>query len=238
MKIHSSHKRALIFGATGLVGSHLVPQLLAHPAYAEVHTFGRRELQLRHDKLHQHLVDFERLEDYRELIVGEDCFSCLGTTRKNAGGKAAFRQVDFDYNYLIALIASRNEVNQYLLVSSVGADADSPFYYSKVKGELEKAVRELDFWSLHIFRPSILLGERNENRFGEAIAQKLGKAIDRVTGNLLSKYKPIDAEDVARAMIHAAQQLQPGQHVYPSDALQRMSEAQARKRLNTNESST
>ena len=231
MKIHTSDKRALVFGATGLVGSHLVPQLLAHPAYAEVHVFGRRALKLTHPKLRQHLIDFERLEDYRDLIVGDDLFCCLGTTRKNAGSKEAFRHVDFDYNYLLALIAERNGINQYLLVSSVGADPDSPVFYSKVKGQLEKAVRELDFWSLHIFQPSLLLGERNENRFGEAVAQRIGKVLDKVTGNLLSKYKPIEAEYVAQAMVFAAQELTEGQHLHASHELQRMAEAAERKRL-------
>ena len=230
MKIHTSQKTALVFGATGLVGSHLVSQLLTHPAYAEVHVFGRRALTLTHEKLRQHLVDFERLEDYRDLIKGDDLYGCLGTTRKNAGSKEAFRHVDFDYNYMIALIASRNGVNQYLLVSTVGADPASPFFYSKVKGELEKAVRELDFWSLHLFQPSLLLGERNENRFGEAIAQRIGRVVDRLSGNLLSRYKPIEAEYVATAMIHAAQQITPGEHVHASDALQRMAEAEEAKR--------
>lgn len=141
-----------------------------------------------------------------------------------AGNKSLFRRVDFDYNLNAANAAIEHGADQLLLVSSVGADANSNFFYSKVKGELEDAVLKLGFWSIHIFRPSVLLGERNENRFGEKIAGKIGKVIDRFTGGFLSKYRPIEAEVVAKAMISAAQGLKEGHHIYPSHWLQDLSE--------------
>ncbi|RMF29876.1 MAG: hypothetical protein D6765_03880, partial [Bacteroidetes bacterium] len=117
-----------------------------------------------------------------------------------------------------------NGVNQLLLVSSVGADPDSLFFYSRVKGELEEAVKKLDFWAVHIFQPSVLLGQRNENRWGEELAGKIGKVLDRLSGGLLTRYRPIEADYVAKAMVHAAQGLEPGVHVYPSHWLQKMAE--------------
>ena len=113
-----------------------------------------------------------------------------------------------------------NGVGQYLLVSSVGADPNSRFFYNKVKGELEASIQQLNFWALHIFQPSVLLGDRNENRFGEQIAGKIGRFFDRLTGGLLTKYRPIEADVVAKAMVSAAQGLKLGVHVYPSHFLQ------------------
>ncbi len=223
MKISKDKKTALVFGATGLIGGYLVKFLLVNDAYEKVITFGRRAIDIEHPKLEHHLVDFDDPTSFRELISGDDLFCCLGTTMKQAGSKEAFFKVDFIYAYEISKIAKQNGVNQFLLVSSVGADSNSLFFYSKVKGQLEEAIQKIDFWGLHIFRPSVLLGERPENRWGEEIAGKIGKFIDSFTGGLLTRYRPIEADVVAKAMINAAQGLKGGIHFYASEFLQELS---------------
>lgn len=224
MEIIKDKKTALLFGATGLVGGHCLELLLHHSAYHRVIVFTRRKLKMEHDKLVQHVIDFDDLPEYRSLIKGDDLFLCLGTTMAKAGSRKAFFRVDYTYAYQAARMAADNGVNQVLLVSSVGADPDALFFYSKVKGLLEQAVKKMPFWSVHIFRPSVLLGERNENRWGEKIAGELGKGIDYLTGGMLTKYKPIEAEVVAQAMINAAQQLKEGVFTYPSHYLQQLAE--------------
>lgn len=220
MEIIKHDKIALVFGATGLIGSHLVEALLGHEAYATVIVFVRRKLDIKNPKLKQHIIDFDKMDAYAHLIKGDDLYCALGTTMAKAGSKSAFYKVDYTYSYQAAKIAATNGVNQYMLVSSVGADSDSRFYYSKVKGELEDAIKVLPFWAIHIFQPSVLLGERNENRWGEQIAARMGKVIDRFTGGLLTKYRPIEAEVVANAMIGAAQRFNKGSHLYASHYLQ------------------
>ncbi|MCB9291814.1 MAG: oxidoreductase [Lewinellaceae bacterium] len=217
MEISQHHKTALLFGATGLVGSQCLRQLLEHPAYRQVVTFGRRPLDVEHPRLKHHTIDFGRLDDYAGLLRGHDLYSCLGTTMARAGSREAFYRVDYTYAYEPARLAAANGVNQLLLVSSVGADPESLFFYSRVKGELEAAVKELPFWAVHIFQPSFLVGDRSETRLGEQLAGRLTLGLDRLTGGaLLGKFRPVEAEQVARAMIHAAQMLEKGVHVYPS----------------------
>ncbi|MBK9017277.1 MAG: oxidoreductase [Saprospiraceae bacterium] len=220
MEISKNNKTALVFGASGLIGGHVLNFLLLHPAYSKVAVFVRKPLDLQHSKLVQQVVNFDQPDAFKNLVKGDDLFCCLGTTMAKAGSKEAFYKVDFTYAFQAAQMGSMNGVNQFLLVSSVGADPNSRFFYSKVKGELEVAVRALGFWSLHIFQPSVLLGERNENRFGEQLAGKIGRVFDRLTGGLLTKYRPIEADVVAKAMVSAAQGLKPGEHVYPSHWLQ------------------
>ncbi len=224
LEISKDKKTALVFGATGLVGGYLVDMLLAHEAYRQVEVFNRRRLKKEHPKLVQHVIDFDRLPSYRNLIKGHDLFLCLGTTMRKAGDRKAFFKVDYTYPFQAARMASDNRVNQVLLVSSVGADSESYFFYNKVKGLLEDAVWKMKFWSIHIFRPSILLGERNENRWGEQLAGQLGKGFDYLTGGMLTKYRPIEAEIVAKAMVNAAQHLRPGKFTYPSHYLQSLAD--------------
>ncbi len=220
VEISINNKTALVFGASGLIGGHVLNFLLLHPAYSKVVVFVRKPLDLEHPKLMQQVVNFDKPDAFKNLVKGDDLFCCLGTTMAKAGSKEAFYKVDFTYAFQAAQMGSMNGVNQFLLVSSVGADPNSRFFYSKVKGELEVAVRSLGFWALHIFQPSVLLGERNENRFGGQLAGKIGRVFDRLTGGLLSKYRPIEADVVAKAMVSAAQGLKPGEHVYPSHWLQ------------------
>lgn len=222
MEITKGKKTALIFGASGLVGGYCLDLLLAHAAYRRVVAFVRTPVKKEHEKLEQIKVDFDHPENFNHHIKGDDIFLCLGTTMAKAGSRKSFYKVDFTYNYQSAKAAAQNGVNQLFLVSAVGADADSIFYYSEVKGELEEAIKKLPFWAIHIFQPSVLLGERNENRWGEEIAGKLGKVIDRITGGLLSKYRPVEADVVAQAMVNAAQKLSKGIHIYPSHYLQEL----------------
>jgi uncharacterized protein YbjT (DUF2867 family) len=219
MEISKSEKTALVLGATGLVGTYLVDQLLEHPAYAKVRILVRDKMNRTHPKLEQHRVNFDHLERYADLFRVHDLFLCLGTTMAQAGSKAAFRKVDFGYNYTAAELAADKGANQVLLVSSIGADPDSLFFYSQVKGDLEVAIRQLPFWAIRIFQPSFLLGERTENRWGERLASQIARAVDSVTGNWLSRYRPVEAEYVAAAMVAAAQSLRGGISVVTSDQI-------------------
>lgn len=205
-----------------MIGGYCLDYLLGASAYGSVVTLTRRKLKMQHPKLDQHIVDFDRLEDYRPLLKANDIFCCLGATRNKAGSKEAFYKVDYSYCYNAARIAAEEGASQFLLVSSVGADADSLFYYFRVKGELEEAVKKLPFWAVHIFQPSVLLGERPENRWGEQLAAFIGKRIDNFTGGMLSRFRPIEAEVVAKTMVEAAQGLQRGIFTYPSGYLQKL----------------
>ena len=222
MEIIKSKKTALVLGATGLIGNYCLNYLLGTSGYGKVRVLTRKKLDLRHPKLEQYQINFDKLESYRSLLYANDIFCCLGTTMRKAGSKEAFFKVDFTYCFEAARIAAEEGSGQFLLVSSVGADIDSLFYYSRVKGELEAAVKKLPFWGIHIFQPSVLLGQRPENRWGEQLAGAIGRKVDQYTGGLLSKYRPIEAEVVAQAMISAAQQLKEGIFTYPSNYLQKL----------------
>ncbi len=222
IKIAKSKKTALVVGATGLVGKQVVERLLIHPAYAKIVVFGRKEMAFESPKLVEHIIDFEELEQHEKLFKGDDLFLCLGTTMKKAGTKRKFYQVDFVYNFNVAKIASANKVNQLFLVSSTGADEDSLLFYSRVKGALENAVQKLNFWSVHIARPSLLLGERAEKRFAERLATNLSRFLNFLPVELTEKFQPIEAATVAQALVTAAQKLDEGVHIYENDQLEKM----------------
>ncbi len=222
-------KTAAVLGATGLVGRFLLEALLDHGAYARVYALSRKRPERRHEKLAWvELPDTTARsieEASRVLPKGDDFFSALGTTRAKAGSAGAFTAVDHDLNLAFAKAALNAGYNQYSLVSSGAADPRSLFLYLRVKGELELAVKALPFWSVSIFQPATLLGERNENRWGERAAKVIGKALDRVTGDLLSTYRPIEAEAVAYAMVASAQQTEGGVQTYLNKELNELAEA-------------
>lgn len=225
IEISKHNKHALLFGATGLIGGFLLQQLLDNNVYAKVTIFVRKKPEIEHPKLQIVPMDFTKLETEKVKIPkADDVFICLGTTIKKAGSKEAFRAVDYHYIVDLAAYCYEKGANQLLVVSSVGADKDSYFFYSRVKGETEEKIQSLQYWSTHIFRPSLLLGERNESRWGEEVAGFIGKGINRLLGGNLKKYKPIEGEAVARAMIAAAQRFVPSVHMYESDRLQDLAE--------------
>lgn len=210
-------RTALMAGATGLVGSALLSLLLESSRYAEVHALVRRPLGHTHPKLHGHQVDFNQLDKYASFPQVTDVFCCLGTTIKTAGSQAAFRAVDFDYVVNTARRALAGGASRFLVVSAMGASANSRVFYSRVKGEMEEAVSALGFESVVIVRPSFLAGERTESRPGERIALALLKPLAPLVPK---KYRAIDAAAVARALFHHALYAEPGTRIVESDALQ------------------
>jgi uncharacterized protein YbjT (DUF2867 family) len=214
-----SGRRAILLGATGLVGGHCLDLLLKQDAYSQVVSLGRRKTGREDLKLVEYLVDFARLDDYSQLFEGDDLFSCLGTTIKKAGSQAAFRQIDCTYLTESARVAAGRGVGQLLLVSALGASPRSSVFYNRTKGEVEEAVAKLPFRGVQIFRPSLLLGERAEVRMGERVAEKALKLFSFLLVGSLRKYRAIHARAVAGAMIKVALDEPPGVNVFESDRM-------------------
>lgn len=203
-------KTALVAGATGLVGGDLVKLLLADEAYAEVVALVRKPAALlAGGKLTQVVTDWSDehvTEVMREKGRGADVFCALGTTMKQAGTKERFRKVDFDYPLLLGRLAERYGASAYVIVTAVGSDPRSVFFYSRVKGELEAELQRLSIPALHIFRPSLLLGNRSEVRPGEKLGERLSGLFASAMIGSWRKYRPIQAETVARGMAAAVKQ--------------------------------
>jgi uncharacterized protein YbjT (DUF2867 family) len=206
-------RTALLIGASGLVGGFCLRALLADSVYAKVISLARRPLPLSHEKLLQQVVDFENV-DALSLPSIDDVFCAVGTTIRKAGSQQAFRQVDFALPVAVATSALKSGARQFLLVSSVGADPRSGNFYLRTKGEVEQAVAALPFQAVHIFRPSFLMGPRAEFRLGEIVAIPVAKVLQNAMVGGLRKYRPIQAEDVARAMVAAAKAHRTGMQVY------------------------
>lgn len=196
-------KTAIIIGATGLVGGQLTNKLLNDDRYNLVKIFVRKPSGINHPKLEEQIVDFDKLETWKNKITGDELFSAMGTTIKKAGSKDAQYKIDFTYQYECAKAASENGVGKYLIVSSSGANPKSGNFYLRMKGELDKKVSELSFQQLNIFRPSILAGKRKERRRGEEIGTSVLKFLAKIIPPL-RKYRPIEASIVAEAIIKTA----------------------------------
>lgn len=207
-------RTALITGATGLVGAALVRQLLASEHYKKVITVGRRPLDLEHDKLQNEVADLGDLPEMGEKWSPDDVFCCLGTTIKKAGSKEQFRKVDYDYVMNTARFAEKSGAKRFLVVSAVGANVESSMFYSQVKGEVERDLKVLKLPEIHIFRPSMLLGDRKEFRLGEKIGGGLMWLAQPFFRGSLAKYHPISATKVAEAMYKAALRKKEGIHFY------------------------
>ncbi len=220
------NRTALLAGATGLVGGYVLDHLLRSDNYERVLTLTRRPLQRTHPKHENRIVDFDRLEEHAPRIGADDVFCCLGTTMKQAGSREAFERVDLDYPTTLARLASAGGAKQFLLVSSMGADPRSLFFYSRVKGRTEERVSAFPFTSVFLFRPSLLLGERDERRPGEAAAERILKGLAPVLRGPLGRLKPIRAEAVARVMVRMADMGLPGVHVVESQEIDRLSPAE------------
>ena len=211
-----------IIGATGLVGRECVRQFAAHGAFARVVALVRRALpdELRLPRVEAHVVDFDRLDASAARFAVTHVLSALGTTIRQAGSQERFRAVDFGYALSAARLGRERGAHHFLLVSALGASAASRVFYNRVKGELEDAVRGLGYRSLTIVRPSLLLGPREELRPGEVIGRVLGVLAP-------SRYRPVQARDVARALLEAAVRDEPGIRVIESQEIRRIAETAA-----------
>lgn len=211
--------KALIAGATGLVGSHLLHLLLKDPYYEKIWVLTRRSLKIQNKKIEEIVSDFNDLEGTLGEVETNHVFCCLGTTMKKAGSREAFRKVDFEFPLEIARIMHSKGASKFLLISAIGASSNSMFFYNQVKGEVEEALQKLNYPALLIFRPSLLLGDRSEERTGEDVAKKIYRYIDWLFIGPFKKYKGIPAESVAAAMLKKAKTEQPGTVILESDQI-------------------
>lgn len=191
---------ANVLGATGLVGTQLVALLLENTNFEKVRIFVRRNTNIKHPKLEQHIVDFEDEKIWKTQLKGDVLFSALGTTLKQAGSKEKQYKIDFTLNYDFARAAKANGIENYVLVSSVGANSKSRIFYTRIKGELDDAVGKIGFENLVILRPSSLTGNRQEKRMGEIITIPMATFFTKF---VFKKYRPIKDVIVAQAMINA-----------------------------------
>ena len=198
-------KKALIFGSSGLVGSNLVKIILQNEKYDHIKLFVRSETENKSKKLEIIKTDFNNLEKHKDSIVGDDCFFCIGTTRKNSPDKNEYIRTEYNIPVEIGKIAKSNSVNNFIYVSSLGANPNASGLYLKNKGQAEQDLINLNFPRLAIIRPSILLGNRKENRIGEKIGIFVMKLLSPLFLGKLKKYKPIKVENVAKAMVNIAQ---------------------------------
>ncbi len=202
---------ANVIGATGLVGKALIQQLLNDERFGKVRTFVRRETGLQHPKLEQFIVDFGKPETWEKQLTGDVLFSALGTTLKQAGSKEKQWEIDFTFNLNFAKKAKENGIENYVLISSVGANSKSSIFYTKMKGELDEAVSKIGFNNLVILRPASLTGPRENRRHAEEISVPV---LNFLTRFMMKNYRPISGETVAKAMINAALRNTGGKTIY------------------------
>lgn len=193
--------KALVIGATGATGKDLVKQLCQDSDFDEIDIFVRRRSDFHNEKVKAHLVDFDHPEEWKHLVKGDVAFSCLGTTLKSAGSKENQKVIDYDYQFNFAKAARENNVQDYILVSAYGASPDSKIFYSRIKGELEEAVKNLKFEKTTIFKPG-MLERKNTDRNGEVFGLKIIKFLNKF--GLFKSQKPLPTEVLAKAMIVAS----------------------------------
>jgi uncharacterized protein YbjT (DUF2867 family) len=215
--------KAIIAGSTGLIGSKLLQILLREPFYDEVLILVRKKINITHKKITQLVVNFEQLDSYADAINGHALFCCLGTTNKKTPDKAVYRHIDHDYPLHLAQLALKNRIEQYHLVSAIGANSGSSFFYPRIKGETEADIQQLGLPALHIYRPSMLVGDRQEKRPMEKTLIAIYKVIDPLLCGSWKKYRSITDEAVAIAMYTQSTKNNAGTFIYESDQIKQLS---------------
>ena len=197
-------KTALLFGASGLVGSHLLNQLIKDTNYSKIKLFVRSVTETIDPKVEIIKTDFNNLQNHKEDVKGDDCFFCIGTTKQNSSDKDEYRKVELDIPKEIAKIAKLNLVNSFIFVSAIYANPNSSGDYVRFKGLVEEELKRLNFPKLALMRPSFLMGDRKEKRVGEKIGIFVFKLLSPLLLGPIKKMRPIHSETVAKAMIKAA----------------------------------
>ena len=194
-------KTAILFGATGLIGSHLLEELLNNEEYSRVKIFTRKDIKKIHSKLDIYNINFKQLDNYKDKIIGTDCFFCLGTTRRQTPNKSDYIDTEFNLPISIAQIAKENKIKSFIYVSSGGANVQSKNLYLQNKGKAENEIINLLFDFTAFIQPSLLLGNRSEFRIGERIAQFIFKSLSFIFVGKLRPFKAIHALTVSKAII-------------------------------------
>lgn len=195
-------RKAIIVGASGLIGSRLLDKLVNDSAYSEVVSIVRKASGKNHAKLRELCVDFKDLERYKSEIVGDVVFLCVGTTRKKSPDQSEYRSIDYGINLGVAQIAKENGAEEVHLISAIGADVNASIFYNTLKGEIERDLKAMDFPAMFIYQPSILIGARTESRPAEYISQKTVPFFDLFLRGKWSNYHSVKAEEVAQAMLN------------------------------------
>lgn len=213
-------RKALIVGTTGLIGGYCLQALCDDPYYTEVIAIVRKSILKTHRKLKVISSKFDNLQYDLSYIEPHDVYCCLGTTIKKAGSQEAFKKIDHTLVVTVAELMRKQGAEQFLVISSMGADSSSKIFYNRTKGEMEEALKEIGYPCLRIFRPSLLLGKRDEFRFGEKVGGLLTPVLKLFLIGSLKKYAPVEAESVAQFMVKTAHE-EPvsGVHVYESDMI-------------------
>lgn len=219
---HTMSYKAIIIGASGLIGSELLKQISESSDFHEIVIITRRSLDIYSNKVRQVIIDFDHLDDIREDISGDIIFSCLGSTKGKTPDAALYRKIELDYTLKIARIGLTNGAKQFHYVSSLGADSSSSNSYLKLKGEVEVELKKLGYEGLHIYQPSYLTGNRQEKRIDDTIMRPLMFVLDNLLIGKLKKYKSIAAEIVARAMLNQSLKNNKGTFTYPSDIIKQL----------------
>ncbi|MCU4175590.1 NAD(P)H-binding protein [Carboxylicivirga sp. N1Y90] len=212
-------KTALIAGATGLIGQAILKQLLDCKRYHKVIALVRRPLDLNHPKLEELEIDFNQVDNFKASEAVTDVFCCLGTTIKTAGSKEAFTKVDYTYVVELANWAKQNGSQLFSVVSSVGATPNTSNFYLLTKGKMETEVSSIGLETVHIFRPSLLIGKRNEFRFGEKVSEVLMTLFQPLLVGRFRKFRAIKANEVALAMCKRAQSEEKGKFIFEGDQI-------------------
>ena len=197
-------KTAIVFGSTGLIGGHLVNQLIQDNYYTKIKIFVRSQTSINNEKVEVINIDFNNLKNHKTEITGDDCFFCIGTTKQNSPDKNDYQKVELDIPKEIAQIAKANSVKSFIFISSIYANPNSSGNYVKFKGLVEEELKRLNFSKLGILRPSFLMGKRKENRLGETIGIFAFSALSPLLFGPFKKMRPISSENVAKAMIKIA----------------------------------
>lgn len=215
-------KKAIILGASGLIGSELLQLLIESEHYKEIVVFVRKPLAVQSDKLVQSITDFKNLEKLKTLISADIVFSCLGSTKAKTPDKKDYIYIDKTIPETITTYASENKVQQFHIVSALGANANSSIFYNKIKGETEDFIKHLPIPGIYIYQPSLIKGNRKEKRFGEDLAVILSKFIDPLLIGRLKKYRSIESITIAKAMYNQSLKNEKGIFTISSDKIKEL----------------
>ena len=217
-------KTALIFGSSGLIGNELFKTILLNNSYDKIKIFVRSVPEVNNPKVEIIKTDFSNLEQYKDKIIGDDCFFCIGTTKKDTPNKDEYRRVEYNIPVNVAKIAKANSVKSFYYVSSIGANPNASSNYLKNKGQVEGELKNLNFTKLAIIRPSLLIGNRKSFRLGEVIFTPIMNTLTFFAFGSLKKYKPIKIENVVKAMLYISKN-DLNETVFESDELERIAKS-------------